>query len=203
MCAQRASTEKHRFIVGTCSLHDNNELSVLNYIEESNHFEINSVYGHPDQVMAIESSPKSSDLVVTSRQSQKGFKSITLWKMQGQSLEDISSDALSSYDNAQLELSDVASFNQTQSTSIVSTLKWHKLEDSLLTVDDKVASVWAITESGVKVCIVHPRCDPWWICHNNNNNLQHFLIFKTDSSKYLWPCRCIIGSCPTHTCLTA
>jgi hypothetical protein len=147
--------------VGTCSLHDSNELSVLNYIEESNHFEINSVYGHPDQVMAIESSPKVPDLVITSRQSQKGFKSVTLWKMQGQSLEDINSDALASYDHSQLELTDITSFNQTQSPSIVGTLKWHKSSDSLLTVDDKVASIWTISESGVKVqlCFSCFRCN--------------------------------------------
>jgi hypothetical protein len=29
ICPQKASKERHRFLVGTCSLHDENELTVL------------------------------------------------------------------------------------------------------------------------------------------------------------------------------
>lgn len=46
ICAQRASTENHRFLVGSCSLHDSNELSVLQYSEDSHHFEVVNLYTH-------------------------------------------------------------------------------------------------------------------------------------------------------------
>jgi hypothetical protein len=36
LCAQYAAKERHRFLVGTCSLHDSNELNVLQYSEDSN-----------------------------------------------------------------------------------------------------------------------------------------------------------------------
>lgn len=39
ICSQRASADAHRFLVGTCSLHDSNELSVFQYSEDAHHFE--------------------------------------------------------------------------------------------------------------------------------------------------------------------
>ena len=46
ICSQRASTDAHRFLVGTCSLHDSNELSVFQYSEDAHHFETVTTCSH-------------------------------------------------------------------------------------------------------------------------------------------------------------
>lgn len=152
MCAQRGSKERHRFIVGTCSLHDKNELSVLQYSEDSNHFDTSALYSHPDQVWAVETSPKDPSLVVTSRQSHSGSKAVTLWRMPKQSKEDIEDDLGANYTNIPVDLEEITSFNQSQKPAFVRSLKWHNSEDLLLGVDNKIMTVWEM-ESG-KVWIV-------------------------------------------------
>lgn len=145
LCPQTASRDRHRFLVGTCSLHDSNELSVLQYSEDSNHLEVCNVYAHPDQVCAIEASPKDASLVITSRQAQNCSKGITLWKMPHQSLDDIDADVGANYANDQLELTEIASFNQTSKPSTVRSIRWHyRDDDTLLTVDNKILSTWTI-----------------------------------------------------------
>lgn len=139
-------------MVGTCSLHDSNELCVLNYTEDSNHFEVVSAYNHPDQIWAVESSPKDPSLAVTSRQSQSGFKSVTLWKMPNQSAEDLQApDVLAQYNAEPLDLSEVATFNQKQSPFFVNSIKWQSSMDNIMTVDSSTMTIWNVAESSVKV----------------------------------------------------
>ncbi len=151
LCAQTASKEKHRFIVGTCSLHDNNELSVLQYSEDSNHFDSVNVYGHSDQIWALEASPKDPSLVVSSRQSNRGFKSVTLWKMPNQEPDDIISDSAVTYASDLLELQEKATFNQSQKSSFVHTIKWHRSQEQLLTLDNQILTAWNITPTHITV----------------------------------------------------
>ncbi len=42
--------DMHRFVVGTCSLHESNEISIVQYYADSNHLENVGLYSHPDQV---------------------------------------------------------------------------------------------------------------------------------------------------------
>jgi hypothetical protein len=149
LCPQKASTEKHRFIVGTCSLHDSNELTVLKYLEDSNHFEAANVYSHPDQIWAVESSPKDTSLCITSRQTTNGFKSLTMWHLAKQSHEEIADDT--AYCPDILELEEKATFNQSQKISCVHSMKWHSTQDQLLTVDNKILTCWNIGESSISV----------------------------------------------------
>lgn len=151
LCPQQASTERHRFIVGTCSLHDNNELSVLQYSEDSNHVDSSGIYPHPDQVWAVESSPKDTQLVITSRLAHDCSKAITLWRMQNQTPEDIESDAITGYSNDQQELTEVTTFNQNQKASTISCVKWHKIKDKLLTVDANILTQWDIAGEKISV----------------------------------------------------
>ena len=89
LAPQKASKERHRFLVGTCSLHDSNELSVLEYHESSNQIEATAIYSHPDQIWSIEPSPNDSDLVITSGQSSSGEKHLNLWRMPHQNSKNI------------------------------------------------------------------------------------------------------------------
>lgn len=150
LCSQKAISDRHRFIVGTCSLHDSNEISVLQYLEDANHFESVALYSHPDQVWAMEASPTDPSLIVTSRQANNSHsKSLTLWKMPFQTAEAIDADVGLESSNDRLELSEIASFNQTHKPSLVYNIKWHKSKDQLLTVDSNVLSKWDIGEGKV------------------------------------------------------
>jgi WD40 repeat protein len=132
-------------------LHDNNELSVLQYNEDSNNIQAAEIYPHPDQVWAIESSPNDTSLVVTSRQSVSGSKSATLWKMKNQ--DDNNLDNLDNYNNDQFDLSEIASFSHSQKSSVINSIKWHKSNNKLLTMDSKTLSLWNIYEDKINVTI--------------------------------------------------
>ncbi len=126
-------------------MHESNELSVLQYSEDSNHFEAAAVYSHPDQIWAMDSSPTDASLVVTSRQSQNCSKSITVWKMPNQQQEDIEDDNQANqanYNNDALELTEVTTFNQSQKASIIRSIRWHNTENKLIGVDNKLLTVW-------------------------------------------------------------
>eukprot|EP01038_Epipyxis_sp_PR26KG_P011040 gene11040-14824_t len=146
MCAQKASTERHRFIVGTCSLHDSNELSVLQYFEDSNQIEAAAVFSHPDQIWAIESSGVDSALVVTSREAQNGAKCLTLWKMPSQSKEDIEKESGDGFTNERLELTEITTFHHSHKPTVVSSLKWNKNSNRLVGIDGKVLSIWNLDQ---------------------------------------------------------
>lgn len=150
LCAQKACKDAHRFLVGSCSLHDNNELSVLQYSEDSNHFDAVAVYSHPDQIWAMEASPRDPALVVTSRQNQQCSKALTLWRMDKQSEEDILNSS-SQYANEHLEVQEIASFGQSQKISFVDTIRWHHTEEQLLTFDGRILSTWSISNDKVTV----------------------------------------------------
>lgn len=126
-------------------------MSVLQYSEDSNHFDSVNVYGHSDQIWALEASPKDPSLVVSSRQSNRGFKSVTLWKMPNQEPDDIISDSAVTYASDLLELQEKATFNQSQKSSFVHTIKWHRSQEQLLTLDNQILTAWNITPTHITV----------------------------------------------------
>lgn len=146
---QNVSVEKHRFIAGTCSLHDDNEITVLEYREESNSIEAVSIYSHRNQIWALESSPSDSSLIITSYSSISSQKGVSIWRMSGQSKDEIEqSDALPNDDK--LELEEVVSFPIWDNQSFINSVKWHQSNDNILLTDSKTVSTWSFTESSVK-----------------------------------------------------
>jgi hypothetical protein len=49
---------------------------------------------------------------------------------------------MASYNNDTLELTEVTTFNQSQKSSIIRSLRWHNTENSLIGVDNKLLAVW-------------------------------------------------------------
>lgn len=146
-------------------MHDNNEISVLQYAEDSNHFDAVAVYSHPDQVWAMDSSPKDSSLLVTSRQSQNNSKSLTVWRMAKQAKEDLEEDA-GAYSTETLDLAEVATFNQSQKPALVRSVKWHKTDDKLLSIDNKFLAVWdaesgKVTEPSLFLIVFSTQSHHW------------------------------------------
>lgn len=139
-------------MIGTCSLHDSNELNVLEFFEDTNHFEVSAQYSHPDQIWAVESCPYDPSLVITSRQNAKGLKSLTLWKMERQ--ETIDLEEIYSGPAGLLELEEKSSFGQSQKPAYVEKLAWNRNsqnQNALLSIDNKVLTLWDIQNSKVSV----------------------------------------------------
>ena len=138
-----SSSEKHRFIGGTCSLHDDNELTVLEYREESNSIEAVSIYSHRNQIWALESSPSDSSLVITSHSSIAAQKAVSIWRMPGQTKEEIEqSDGLPNDDKIDLE--EILTFPLWDNQSFVHSVKWHPSIDNILLADSKTISTWSL-----------------------------------------------------------
>lgn len=137
--------------MGTCSLHDSNELSVLQYAEDTNHFDVSAVYSHPDQILCCEAAPKDPSLVLTSRQAQNCTKSISLWRMPNQALEDMIEDTGAAYNHEQEDMTEVTSFNQSSKPAAVRSMRWHSRDDTILTADEKLLSTWSIAEARISV----------------------------------------------------
>jgi hypothetical protein len=148
LAPQKASKERHRFLVGTASLHDSNELSVLEYHENSNQIEATAIYSHPDQIWSIEPSPEEPDLAITSGQSSSGEKALTLWRMPHQSADDLLDTPAPIEDK--LELSKECSFS-IENTSLIQNIKWHPNQNKILTTNSDAINLWSLDGSTAKV----------------------------------------------------
>eukprot|EP00596_Hydrurales_sp_CCMP1899_P008886 CAMPEP_0119034144 /NCGR_PEP_ID=MMETSP1177-20130426/1171_1 /TAXON_ID=2985 /ORGANISM="Ochromonas sp, Strain CCMP1899" /LENGTH=344 /DNA_ID=CAMNT_0006991389 /DNA_START=99 /DNA_END=1130 /DNA_ORIENTATION=+ len=146
LAPQKASKERHRFVVGTCSLHESNELSVLEYHENSNQIEASAIYNHPDQIWAVEPSPNESDLVITSSQSSSNKKALTLYRMPHQKEEDLQDDSAIVEDK--LELIEESSYEIDKNT-IIQNVKWHPSQEKMLTTDSNGIGIWDISSKMV------------------------------------------------------
>lgn len=155
---QRASTERHRFIVGTCSTRDKNELNVLEYDEDGNTLDVSSIYNHPNEVWALETSPDDPSLVITSgngiynneRQSIKS--SVNLFRMPNQTEHSIrdggEEQREAAYAGEKLELECLASLD-CASRSIVNSIKWNKM-NQVVTSDSQFVSLYSVADEVVK-----------------------------------------------------
>lgn len=58
-------TERHRFLAGTCSLREANELQLLNFQEETNEISCIATFYHPEEIWGISASPSDRRLALT------------------------------------------------------------------------------------------------------------------------------------------
>ena len=149
---QKSSKERHRFLVGTCSLHESNELSVLEYHESSNQIEATAIYNHPDQIWSIEPSPNDPDLLITSSQSSKGDRNLTLWRMPHQSADDLIESTSPIEDK--LELTKESSFILAEGTKLIQDVKWHPNHNKIMTTDSNRISLWSVGSSKIEVHLI-------------------------------------------------
>lgn len=153
ICPQRACKDRHRFIVGTCSVRETNELSVLEYDEDTNQIDAAAIYYHPNQVWATEPSPQDMGLVITSSQAATGSKAVTLWRMPNQNEAEFESESSirgGDFDRDPLELDKLAAFNLKDPTAFVHSIKWHAVRDSVLTLDPKMLTSWSVGDGSVQ-----------------------------------------------------
>lgn len=164
ICAQKACTDKHRFLVGTCSTKENNELSVLEFDEDSNQIDAVGVYRHPNEIWTLEPSPSKKELVITSSQSTSNKKELTLYRMphelqtpKKEVLEEGSEEAKGecpeeNYSSGELiDLEVYGQFNFSDPSTFAHSVKWHSTNNCVVSLDsNNTLTSWSIAESDIK-----------------------------------------------------
>lgn len=154
LVAQRAVKDRHRFLVGTCSLHESNEVGVLEYNEESSQLEPVALYSHPDQIWALESSPQDAGLLVTSHQGllPSGRSGVTLWRMPGQGVGGEGDGAGAGVggggDKVDLVPLTTLGTPQQDKETYAHNIKWHLSQDSILVAEDDAVSLYSLGAAG-------------------------------------------------------
>ena len=126
------------------------------------------MYRHPSQVWAMEPSPSQSDLVITSSQSAlTSLNELTLYRLSNESQchseretnendnENEANDHVDhDYSSGELlNLDEVSRFDFPDTSTFVNSVKWHSVNNHVLTLDPMNVTTWSIGDSNVKVCI--------------------------------------------------
>ena len=161
--------EESLWIVGTCSLSERNEITLLSYSEDnnSNNLDTRGVFSHPDEIWALEASHHYNDLIITSSHKKSGGKSLRLWKMNlendGNESIDSRSRSASVDDNNSInnnssfnlgdtgdELKLLSDFNS--HSSFINSIKWSsKDESTVITKDPHYITQWSVTSTGTSI----------------------------------------------------
>ena len=151
ICAQNASKERTRFITGSCSLHQENEIYVLEYNEDSNQIDTVGLYSHNErELWSVDSSHSDPSLLVTCGYNQKDTNfTISLWEMPNQTELDVEDVRSRAFREEALPMTEKVQFQETDNS--FQGISWHKKKDSVLLTSPTSVSQWSITESGVKV----------------------------------------------------
>lgn len=167
LCSQKASHEKHRFLIGTCCVNETNELSVLEYHENLNQIEAAVVYNHPDQIWSMEPSPSELDRVLTSHQSSSGKTAVSLWRMPHQTEEDLESGVTI---EDKLELNQEATLvNTDHPSSVVQSLKWHPTKaNQVLAADTQSVRVITLADGRMETTSTYTYDHT----HNEDSNVM-------------------------------
>ena len=188
--AQTASRETHRFVTGTCSLSVDNELSVLEYDEDNNILTLAGHYAHPHQVWNIDTSPKDPSLVITAHVSKTGQHGATMWRMPGQSEDDVNFERAddNNDDNTRKEsrvhnpekqpLESLGTLKPI-SSSFQNSVRWHTQGDQVLSTSDNCVSLFKVDNdsitheadlslTGSSSSSASGKCTAVWDAHNTN-----------------------------------
>jgi hypothetical protein len=135
---------------------------VLEYDEENNQMDATAVFSHPNQIWALEPSPRDMSLVLTSSRQSDGTNPVVLYKLPGQDIAftNTDDDGGRAYEKdiqppeelAQLTFGDAATF--------VNSFAWHTARDSVLTLDPASLTMWNIREGSVEVRSHHIIAPP-------------------------------------------
>jgi len=150
LCPQKTSKERSRFFIGTCSLHEENEINLVDYSEDSNSLQSLQAFSHPDQIVSLDTSSHDSGLIVTSWLNKTGEHGVTLWRIPSLSDVDLGGSEQMmnrAFTSEKEKLLKIASFSIPSSTNSI--VKWHTRKDSILTANNTDVSLWSITESEV------------------------------------------------------
>lgn len=81
VCANLTETEKHQFVVGTCSVRESNEITLLEFDEDEEDVKCKGIFRHSGQVLGLATCPFAPELVlVTSHPNEQGDGRLVLYK---------------------------------------------------------------------------------------------------------------------------
>ena len=148
------------FLIGTCSLHEENDINIIDYQEDSNSIISISTYQHPEQIFSLEASSHDPDLFLSSWLNKSNEYGVTLWRMSDLSdhRNNNNSNDNDNYDSS----SSVTSTNRkdkllhiaelhTEEKSKLSIPKWHHMKDTIITSNCHQLTSYSVTDSDVKV----------------------------------------------------
>eukprot|EP01028_Stygiella_incarcerata_P004609 TRINITY_DN201_c0_g2_i1.p1 TRINITY_DN201_c0_g2~~TRINITY_DN201_c0_g2_i1.p1 ORF type:complete len:417 (+),score=90.20 TRINITY_DN201_c0_g2_i1:144-1253(+) len=75
-----AETEKDMFFVGTCSLHQRNQIDVIRFEEDGNSVECDVILDHPNEVWRVIPTPTRKTQFITIHNSSADEHGVTLWE---------------------------------------------------------------------------------------------------------------------------
>jgi len=78
--SQVAETEKNRFLVGTLSLREDNEIHLIEVREEGGDIGVVNIFNHPFEIWALSACPSNPSLLISSYNTGAEYKA-TLWRM--------------------------------------------------------------------------------------------------------------------------
>jgi EARP and GARP complex-interacting protein 1 len=100
LVAQTGARDKHRWIGGTCSMESENEITILEYDEDTNTLSLAGLYSHPDQVWSMHAHPNDPSLLLTTHINKDGSQhGVTLWSMPGQSDQEVNTESFGTNKN--------------------------------------------------------------------------------------------------------
>lgn len=125
----------------------------MEYDEDNNDFRLVGIYSHPNAVWAMDSCAHNRQLIVTSEQHKTGLQSVTVYKMPPEA-DDLarspSSDEPADVSAPQdMEVS--ARLLHNKSSQVVSAVKWHRTNDSILTLDANDMTLWSVSGASTQV----------------------------------------------------
>ncbi len=130
ICSQAQSKEKHRFVVGTCGVNEQNQINVLEYKEDLNAIELAAAYQHPHMVSVVESCHFDSSVIATAAMALNGEKYIKLYQMASQSIENIENGtAINDKVDELVELSSIQPWDERID---IHSIKWNVLNENQL-----------------------------------------------------------------------
>lgn len=80
LVAQEANSEQHRFLIGSTSLREENEVQLIDYNQESGMATCLHVFPHAHEIWHMSPSPRDASLLITSFHGAQGPGAV-LWKM--------------------------------------------------------------------------------------------------------------------------
>ena len=146
LCSRKASKESHMFLIGTCSLHDDNDINIIEYQEDSNSIISIASFHHHDHINALETSSHDPDLFISSSLNKSNKYGLTMWRIPNH-IENIDSSNTSTDTSGKLQ--EIATLD-TDSTRL-SVAKWHHMKDTIISSDCHQLISYSISDADVVV----------------------------------------------------
>lgn len=161
---------------------------MLEFNEDSNTLDVTSIYSHPNEVWALETSPTDPSLLITSengiyQREGNNSSSVNLYKMSNQtedSIRDGKEQREAAYAGDQLDLEILAPLPLWNVTSFVHDIKWNS-NNSIITSDSQYVSIYSVDNESINMTGKVKICNEEFNHSMHNINSNSGVVFKDSS----------------------